>query len=119
MSIFERTKETATEKGLSLRELEQKAGLGEKSIYSWKKYTPRGTNIQKVADVLGVSVDYLLGNTDEKRPSKQHDATLDLREVSDDERYDMVSAGGRPITDEDWAVIKAILAKYPKNADEG
>lgn len=120
MTLFDRTKETAKERGLTLTALAEKAELSDKAIYRWKTYTPRYSNIQKVADVLNVSVDYLLGNTDEKRPTKKNDSNtaIDLREVSDDERYNMVSAGGRPITDEDWAVIKAVLAKYPKHADE-
>lgn len=66
MTIYERVKSTAQTQGLSLKQLESKAGLGDGAIYKWKKYTPRGANIQKVADVLGVSVDYLLGNTDNK-----------------------------------------------------
>ncbi|MBS0950220.1 helix-turn-helix transcriptional regulator [Weissella minor] len=129
MTIFERTKQTAKERGLTLRQVEEKAGLSNGSLYNWKKSSPKIENVKKVADVLGVSVDYLLGNGDrgianinnlqdkELRNELAH-GVLDLREVTDDERYNMVSAGGRPITDEDWAVIKAILAKYPKHADE-
>lgn len=67
MTLFERTKQTAKERGLTLRQVEEQAGLGQNSLYAWKKYTPKGSNLQKVAGVLGVSVDYLLGNTDEKR----------------------------------------------------
>ncbi len=69
MTIYERVRETAKEQGMSLKQLESKAKLGDGAIYKWKKYTPRGSNLQKVADVLGVSVDYLLGNTSMKRAS--------------------------------------------------
>ncbi len=120
MSVFERTKELAKKRGMNLQAVAELAGLSKNAIYQWRKdYQPREVTVKAVADVLGVSVDYLLGNTDEMHLTKKNpDNVIDLREVSDDERYDMVSAGGRPITDEDWAIIKAILAKYPKHADE-
>lgn len=119
MTLFETVKETAKQRGYSLQETAKRAGLGINSLYQWKNKQPSAKSLQAVADVLGVSVDYLLGNTDEMQPSKEvNKIPLDLREVSDDERYNMVSAGGRPITDEDWAIIKAVLAKYPKHADE-
>ncbi len=66
MTLFDRTKEMAKERGLTLRELEKKAGLGQNFLYRWKTYAPKTAYLQKVADVLDVSVDYLLGNTDEK-----------------------------------------------------
>ena len=34
--------------------------------------------MQAVADVLGVSVDYLLGNTDEMHANKKDESTVDL-----------------------------------------
>ncbi len=66
MTILERTKEVARNRGMSLAEVSRKAGLSDKSIYRWQSASPRMETIQKVADVLNVSVDYLLGNTDEK-----------------------------------------------------
>lgn len=63
MTIYERTESIAKERGLSMPELEKKAGLGEKSIYSWKRSTPNSDKLARVADVLHVSTDYLLGRT--------------------------------------------------------
>lgn len=119
MSIFERTKEVARSKGLNLRQLESKAGLSERSIYNWKSHNPNNQSLIAVANVLGVSTDYLLGNTDNIVPiqGKSINEPMDLYEVDDSERDEMVSAGGRPISDEDWAIIKAVLAKYPKRED--
>ncbi|MFT8955460.1 helix-turn-helix domain-containing protein [Liquorilactobacillus satsumensis] len=67
MTIFERTKSAADEKGLSLQNVAEKAGLGINSIYGWKKKDPSISRLNKVADVLDVSVDYLLGKTDKKK----------------------------------------------------
>lgn len=78
MNTFERVKVTAREKGLTLRQVEEKAGLGRNSLYRWKDYTPRVSGVTAVADVLGVSVDYLLGNTDEMHANKKNESTVDL-----------------------------------------
>lgn len=64
MTPFERIKKLAKERGYSLTKLNDTAGLGTNSIYHWRTKTPSTASLQKVADVLGVSVDYLLGNSD-------------------------------------------------------
>ncbi|MBX4172601.1 helix-turn-helix transcriptional regulator [Weissella viridescens] len=74
MTTFERIKQTAKDRGLTLNQLNDKANLKNNIIYSWKTKTPSVENVKKVADVLGVSVDYLLGNTDEMHP-KQTDTS--------------------------------------------
>ena len=114
MTLFDRTKETASNRGLSIQQVAKKAGLGINSIYRWKERNPTTSNIKAVADVLGVSVDYLLGNTDEMHSNKKDNDPVDLYTVTDDERDRLISANGQPISDEDWIVIKALLAKYPK-----
>ena len=78
MTLFERTKEIASKRGMSLQEVAKKANLGVNSIYRWKERNPTTSNITKVADVLGVSVDYLLGNTDDMHANKKDESTVDL-----------------------------------------
>jgi transcriptional regulator with XRE-family HTH domain len=122
MTLFERVKETAKLKGFALSEVARRAEIGEKSIYTWKPsksfpegIEPKRETLEKVADVLGVSVDYLLGNSDDMHGSKPADGPIDLVNVVDDsERDELISANGQRIDDEDWAIIKAVLAKYPK-----
>lgn len=97
MTIFERTKEVARQRGLSLVTLEEKAGLSEKSLYKWKISNPSSDNLQKVADVLNVSTDYLLGRTDEMN-------ILSNKTESESSRFDeeiMMAFDGKPIPDED------------------
>ncbi|GEP75294.1 helix-turn-helix domain-containing protein [Weissella thailandensis] len=115
MTTFDRIKNISKKKGYSsLRVLSETAGLGPNAIYQWRDKTPRTDNLQAVADVLGVSVDYLLGNTDDMHSIQKDDEPIDLYTVTDDERDRMISANGQPISDEDWAIIKAVLARYPK-----
>ena len=73
MTLFERVKETSKNRGWSLQQTAKKAGLGINSLYSWKQKQPSVERIQAVADVLHVSVDYLLGNTDDPNPPRASD----------------------------------------------
>ena len=115
MPLFERVKIISKKHGFSsLQTLSEQAGLSPNVVYGWKTKEPSAKSLQAVADVLGVSVDYLLGNTDDMHNIKKDDEPIDLYTVSDDERDKMISANGQPISDEDWAIIKAVLARYPK-----
>ncbi|MCM6765942.1 helix-turn-helix domain-containing protein [Weissella paramesenteroides] len=79
MTLFERVKKISKQKGYSsLKSLAEDAGLGVNAVYQWKNQTPRTDNLQAVADVLGVSVDYLLGNTDDMHTNKKDESTADL-----------------------------------------
>ncbi|QVV90860.1 helix-turn-helix domain-containing protein [Weissella tructae] len=119
MTTFERIKSVADSRGMNLREVARKSGMkSETAIYRYNQgVTPRESTLRTIADVLGVSVDYLLGNTDDTMPTQSTNG-LDLREVAEEERHEGISAGGHPISDEDWAVIKVLLAKYPRNEDK-
>lgn len=58
--IYERIKKMCREKGISIRYLEEQAGLGNGVISGWKKSSPRVDNLQSVASVLDVTVEYLI-----------------------------------------------------------
>lgn len=66
MFRLDRIKELMLSRKWSQRELERRAGLGVGTIAKWKNFDPTIQNIQKVADVLGVSVAYLTGESDYK-----------------------------------------------------
>jgi transcriptional regulator with XRE-family HTH domain len=116
MTFYEKVYETAKTRGLSIKQLAEKIHVSDATIYTWKRTgAPTGKNLTAVAEELGVSVDYLLGNSDDMHGTRPDDGPLNLLEVIDDsERDEMISANGQRIDDEDWAVIKALLAKYPK-----
>ncbi|MCJ8184773.1 helix-turn-helix domain-containing protein [Lactiplantibacillus pentosus] len=73
MTVFERVKKLAKKNKISLLQLNDRAGLGKNAIYKWKTQNPSTENLQKVASVLGVSTDYLLGNTNDPEPSVSSD----------------------------------------------
>lgn len=59
--IYENIKYYAKKRGLTMREIERRAGLARGHVEKWKRtYKPNLTSLQKVADVLGVTVNTLL-----------------------------------------------------------
>lgn len=108
MSLFERTKKAADARKLSLKSVASKAGLAENAIYRWDTSNPKSENLNKVADVLGVSADYLLGNTDEMTPNKKEsDYQSDLKKVFDNNP--VLSFGGKEIPEAELKIIRRIL----------
>ncbi|CAH0419379.1 helix-turn-helix domain-containing protein [Periweissella ghanensis] len=109
MSLFERIKETAKKRSMTLLVLSDKAGLGEKTIYKWKTQVPKTETLQKVADVLGVSVDYLLGNTDEMHSVKTTSNTADLAKEG------VFLYQGQEISDDQMEILKSIIDSWKKD----
>ncbi|MCC7667472.1 helix-turn-helix domain-containing protein [Liquorilactobacillus satsumensis] len=66
MTMFERIKKISKMRGYSLSQVNDRAGLKNNVIYSWKSKVPSADRLKAVADVLGVSTDYLLGKTDKE-----------------------------------------------------
>lgn len=48
------------ERGISIAKLEKESGLGNATVRGWDVSTPSVGTISKVADYLGVTIDYLL-----------------------------------------------------------
>lgn len=58
--IYGNIQRLAIEQGMSISELEKKAGLSKATISKWKKSNPTVDNLKAVAKVLRVKVDKLL-----------------------------------------------------------
>lgn len=76
MSLLSRIKETAKDRGITIEQLAKKASVSKSGLYQWDDHEPRPSSIKAVADVLNVSVDFLLGNTDEKNPNKKTESII-------------------------------------------
>lgn len=100
MTTFERIKETSKRKGMSLQTLAEKAGLGVNSIYKWKTGTPKTDALVKVAEVLDVSIDYLLGQENKTSSIKSVD-------IADDDV--IMTFEGKEIPPEDIELMKRLL----------
>lgn len=64
MTTFDRIKNLAKKRGLSLQQVAKKSEIGTNTIYKWKNYDPKGSDLAKVANVLHTTTDYLLGRED-------------------------------------------------------
>lgn len=79
MTTLDRIKVIAKKKGWSsLQSLALKAGIGANSIYRWDKQTPSTASLKKVAKVLHVSVNDLLGESSPAETVKRIDLADDI-----------------------------------------
>ncbi|MBZ2024523.1 helix-turn-helix domain-containing protein [Streptococcus sanguinis] len=107
---FERIKELAKKRGLSLNQVEEKLGYSKNTLYSLKRQKVSSDRLQEIADYFGVSTDYLLGRTDnpaiagEKAP--EHEIELD------DLDGRIMLFDGKPLSDDDKRAIKGIIEGY-------
>ena len=60
MGLYENVKEAAKRKGYSINRLEQELGFARSYISKFKTITPSADKIQRIADFLGVSAEYLM-----------------------------------------------------------
>ena len=68
MAFAERLKELRKQAHLTQVELAKRLGIGQSSYADWErgKKKPTPENLVKIAQVLSVSIDYLVGNSEEK-----------------------------------------------------
>lgn len=113
--------ELCREKNMSPNGVAKEIGVSSGSITSWKQgKVPHHSTLIKIADYFGVSVDYLLGKTDEKEKAPAVDA--DDRELNEyleflrtDPNYRMMFSLMKGATKEDVEkavkVIKSLLGE--------
>lgn len=65
MTLKDRVKNLAQERGMSLPALEAELGFGNSTIVKWDKSTPNVDKLNAVAKYFGVTMDYLLNGVDE------------------------------------------------------
>lgn len=64
MYIYDKIKKICEEKGMSITYVEKKAELGNGLISKWNDSVPSVANLKKVANILEVTVDELIGDED-------------------------------------------------------
>ena len=115
MTTFERIKKVANERGYSLKKLAIDAGFSENALYRYNQgVEPKYSTVAALAKVLGVSVDYLLGNTDEMHSNKKDEnVPVDLDKVLSEEGMAMFD--GQPLSDEYKKALLAMLKTMKGN----
>ena len=107
MTTLDRIKKISNQRGFSLTKVNDMANLGTNTIYSWKHKEPGINNLKAVANVLHVSVDYLLGKTDDPDINNKS-KKVDIKDAMQDD-YTIMSYGGREIPPEELEMIRRIL----------
>lgn len=107
---FERIKGLANKQGLSINALEEKLGYSRNTLYSLKKQKASTERMQEIADYLNVSLDYLLGRTDNPNVASETVTTADGRVVDlSNLRERVVLFDGKPLSDDDVDKIAQII----------
>ncbi|EGO9068934.1 XRE family transcriptional regulator [Enterococcus faecalis] len=105
MTVFDRIKLLAKERGKSLNRIEEELGLPKNVLYRMKTSdNPTKDRLETLANYFNVSVDYLLGRTDNTKATDEKNSD-DLDDVLDN----VMSFDGEPLDDHDREVIRAYL----------
>ncbi|WP_242387291.1 helix-turn-helix domain-containing protein [Enterococcus gallinarum] len=93
MTLFERISELAKKHDKSLKEVAEELGLSRNAIYQWKTSSPKAESLAKVAEYFNVSMDYLLGRTNEPNPAGvDHELDWDDVIYKDPEEEELIAA---------------------------
>ncbi|WP_033585953.1 helix-turn-helix domain-containing protein [Streptococcus sp. oral taxon 058] len=77
-STLEKIKELALKRGISLQKVAEDLGYSINYLYTLKEKTPKSDRLQEIADYFNVSTDYLLGRTDNPAIAKDDKANAYL-----------------------------------------
>lgn len=113
--LLERIKELANEKNMTIAELERRLDFGQGSIRKWDKQSPSAERLNKAADFFGVSVDYLLGNTNKRRyydltEKDEKDIAKELEEMIADLKKTGAFAYSKDTAEVDEATHELLIA---------
>lgn len=98
-SFFERFQQLSIESKSSVNAIARKIGLPSGSVTAWKNGAePRVSAVEKIADHFDVSVDFLLGKTDNPKPPFVIDAEASTAEVL--RQYYLYKVGHEPTQEE-------------------
>lgn len=113
MSILgNRIRELRENKGLSQIELAKIVKMANTTISQWEsgKRTPDSDSLLKLSGFFGVSVDYLLGNTDSPAPTKPRELPQTVAPYLP-EGFDELPPEAK---EEIFAIIDYVMTKYGK-----
>lgn len=101
MEFSDRLKDLRRQAGLTQVDVAEKLGISQPAYASWERGVKKPTqeNLVKIAQILNVSVDYLVGNSEEK-----------LDELDNIELLFRMNSKG--LTEEEKAVFKKELIEF-------
>ena len=111
MNIAQRIKDLRLSKHLTQKELAQLLNVKPTTVSGWElgRNEPSIDTLKDLARIFGVSVDDMAGAIESLDEDK---TTIDLEKDPV-----VLSYGGRPVSDEDMDIIKAILERHKNDGD--
>lgn len=113
-STLEKIKELAQKQGISLQKVAEDLGYSINYLYTLKEKTPKSDRLQEIADYFNVSTDYLLGRTDNPNiANSKEQFFFEGKEVNVEELASTAMRfNGKPLSDEDKKAIQNIIEIY-------
>lgn len=68
--VYENISRLCEKKGITIKQLEEKAGLKNGAVGKWRTHSPTVKNLQKVAEFFGVTINYLLREEKKEVPDE-------------------------------------------------
>lgn len=107
--LLERIKDLCKSRGITVSKLEDDLNFSSNTIYQWKKRVPGTKKIQEVADYFKVSIDYLLGRSDNPHAGLSDDQ----KQLTVEEALESVmGTDGKPLTENDREILAGMIAAY-------
>lgn len=94
MTLKDRVKALAQERGISLPTLESELGFGNSTIVKWDKSTPNADKLNAVAKYFDVTMDYLLNGDALSEVSLTSKDEKDIEKILDQTREQLLSQEG-------------------------
>ena len=110
------------QKKLSSYKVAKEAGVTQTSLSNWKngKSVPSTTTLQKIADYLGVTVDYLMNGEETDNKALNEKDERDIKQALEDFKNRLSTAGvmydGEPLDEESQAAILAAVELAERTA---
>lgn len=92
MTLKDRVKKLAQERGISLPALEAELGFGNSTIVKWDKSTPNADKLNAVAKYFDVTMDYLLNGNDDTSLTTRNER--DISKIIEQTKEQLLSQEG-------------------------
>nr|DAT21180.1 MAG TPA: repressor protein [Caudoviricetes sp.] len=119
-STLEKIKELAQKQGISLQKVAEDLGYSINYLYTLKEKTPKSDRLQEIADYFNVSTDYLLGRTDNPAIAGSDEFAQVNGQIIDLRKAaaNTMLFDGKPLNEDDIDFITSVLSAHFKSKGE-
>lgn len=120
MNLYENVKSIAKSKGYSINQLEKELGFARSYISKFQEIAPSIDKVQKIADFLDVSVDYIINGdhadtTADMTYYKNDDAREMAQFMFDHPEYKVLFDATRNVKKDDIEFVKEMIERFTGN----